>query len=506
MGSPAAVPRAGTGRGPPLYSGGMAVFKRVFPAVASVLGLALGGLAVSAADLQWGAYGALPAGAPAFSIAQDPAAPAVAWAATMGQGLQRTDDGKTWKPVGGGLPARLWRVAIDPSKGPEGQPPMYVGSAGQGLFKSLDNGKSWQGASQGLTTPGARNVRSVAMGVNVLVLGTSDGVYKSADGGKTWQAAGLSGLDISAVAFARFAGPPTIVAAIDGVNNPGSRVVISKDVGASWTPVKQGLPSDVVVSAIAVGPLPAGATQRPLFLAGSAGVFKSDDGGQGWGQLSGLPPQGYGSVVPSPADANVVYVASDGGGAGGGGIWRSVDRGGTWTALPGGIEEKGITALAVGRDNPATILAAAWNPDKAVAPVYQLSDTQAPPQGQPESGVCPEPSCLGNFQVTPSPSPSVSASPGASPSARPCTRATATPRVPSGSAASSSAAPGGGVSPAAATPTVEASPTAIQEPCPSPTPQASPRHTDIPVPLAVGVVLVLAGLLLGSLVVTRLRG
>jgi hypothetical protein len=37
-------------------------------------------------------------------------------------------------------------------------------------------------------------------------------------------------------------------------------------------------------------------------------------------------------------------------------------------------------------------------------------------------------------------------------------------------------------------------------------PGTSPRKPDIPLPLAIGVVLVLAGLLLGSIVVTRLRG
>ena len=473
----------------------MAVFKRVFLVVVSAVLLAATVTVAVAADPQWNAYGTLPLGNAAFGLALDPAAPAGLWAATNGQGLQHTDDGKAWRPAGGvNVPARLWTIQIDPSKGPGGAAPMYLGSAGQGFFKSLDGGRSWQGSVQGLASAGARNVRSIAMGVNTLAIGTSDGVYRSADGGRTWLAAGLAGYDISAIAFARFANPPMLVAGIDGITNPGARVVLSKDLGATWTPVKQGVPADIVVSAIAAGPLPAGGTQRPLFLVGSAGVFKSDDGGQGFGQLTGLPPQGYGALALSPSDPSILYVGSDGGGTGAGGVWRSADRGGTWTALPGGLSEKGITALAVGRDNPTTVVAAASNPDKMLAPVFSLSDTQAPPQGQPEGGVCPEPACLGGTQPVQSPSagPVVTLP---SPASTPCGVAPsplasgAPATAPSASAA---AANGLGVAPA---------------PCPTVTPSPPPAHkTDIPLPLAIGVVLVLAGLLLGSILVTRLRG
>lgn len=476
----------------------MAVFQRVLLAVVSAVLLVGAALPATAADLQWSAYGTLPLGNASFSLAQDPNAPARVWAATMGSGLQRTDDGKTWAPAGN-LPARLWRIAIDPSQGPDGPAPMYVGSAGEGFFKSLDGGKTWQGSTDGLVSPGARNVRAIAMGVNQLLIGTSDGAYKSADGGQTWQAAGLAGYDVSAMAFARYAGPPTVIASIDGVNNPGARVVLTKDAGATWAPIKQGLPPDLVISALAAGPLPNGANQRPLFLAGSAGVFKSDDGGQSWGQLSGLPPQGYGSLALSPADPQIVYVGSDGGGGGNGGVWRSTDRGGNWTQIPNGLAEKGVTAVTAGRDNPATVVVTAWNPDKPLAAVYELSDTQAPPQGKPEDGVCPETSCKGGAIPAVSPAPTANVP---SPSPTPCV----VPAAASPSPRSTSPSAGASALPSASTAPV-ASPAVRLKPCPSPS-QApgGPAHSDIPLPVAVGVVAVLGALLVGSIVVTRLRG
>jgi photosystem II stability/assembly factor-like uncharacterized protein len=477
----------------------MAVFKRVVLAVVSAV-LAAGALQATAADLQWNPYGTLPQGTATFSLAQDPSTPAVVWAATMGVGLRKTTDGKAWTQVAPGtLPPRLWRIAIDPSKGPQGPAPMYVGSAGRGFFKSLDGGKTWQGSTQGLTSAGARNVRSIAMGVNELFIGTSDGAYKSEDGGRTWQAAGLVGYDLSAITFARYTGPPTVIAAIDGVNNPGARVVLTKDLGANWAPLKQGLTPDIVVSAIAAGPVPAGANLRTVFLAANAGVFKSDDGGQTWAQQSGLPAQGYGSLALSSADPNILYVGSDGGGSGSGGVWRSADRGGTWTALPNGLTEKGITAISLGRDNPATLAAAAWNPDKPLAPVYALSDLQAPPQGRPEDGVCPEPSCQGGFQPAPTPTPS--ASPSASPSAASCAPSPSGPASlspsPTGAAPAPSPASSPGPSPSSSGP----------QPCPTPTRGLpAPARADLPLPVAIGVVSVLGVLLVGSILFARLRG
>ncbi|HEV1997987.1 MAG TPA: sialidase family protein, partial [Candidatus Dormibacteraeota bacterium] len=340
---------------------------------------------------------------------------------------------------------------------------------------------------------GARNVRAIAMGVNQLLIGTSDGAYKSADGGKTWQAAGLAGYDISALAFARYAAPPTVIASIDGVSNPGARVVLSKDAGVTWTPIKQGLPADMVISAIAAGPLPNGANQRPLFLAGSAGVFKSDDGGQSWGQLSGLPPQGYGSLAVSAADPQIVYVGGDGGGGGNGGVWRTTDRGGNWTQIINGLTEHGVTAVSTGRDSPATVVAAAWNPDKPLAAIYELTDTQAPPQGKPEDGVCPEISCKGGTIPSISPVPTANAP---TPSATPCVLPAAASPSPRASAAA----------PATAAPAA-ASPAAGLAPCPSPSKTPSGLgHSDIPLPVAVVVVVVLGVLLVGSIVITRLRG
>ena len=418
----------------------MAFFSRVV-AAALLAAASFGAVATaSGADLQWAPYGSLTGNSPAFSLAGDPAAAGTIYAATLGSGLVRTTDGKTWGQVdGNALPKRLWRVVIDASKGPNGgAAPVYVGTSGQGFFKSLDGGGTWQQLSNGLSSAaGAQNVRAIALGRQLIVIGTSDGVYKSTDGGKSWQAMGLQGLDVSAVTFAQYSNPTVILAGIDGTRDAGSRLVRTVDLGANWIPLTQGVPTDLVVTTIAAGPVPSGQNLRPLFVAGSGGVYKSDDGGQDWAQLSGLPPQGFNALVTSPYDSNIVYAASDGGGGGGGGVWRSTDRGASWAAPHRRAQGEVGDGPGPGPQRAGDAGGRRLEPrHPRHLPPYLLNDTQAVPQGQPEGGVCPEPGtdaqCAAlsagasnippafapqNACASPSPSPATSASTPSSPAA-----------------------------------------------------------------------------------------
>jgi photosystem II stability/assembly factor-like uncharacterized protein len=480
----------------------MAVSARIALAVALFTLLAALAPPAAGADLQWAEIAALPATSPVFSLANDPANFGTVYAASMGSGLLRTEDGKSWHDVGGSIvPKRLWRVAIDPAKGPTGDPPIYVGGAGTGLFKSLDGAKSWDNLSKGLTK-GALNVRSIALGRGLILIGTSDGVYKSTDAAKSWQAMGLQGTDVSSVAIAKYNPPLIILAGIDGTNNPGSRLLGTQDLSGNWVALKQGVPSDLVVSAIASGPVHQQDNLRTLFVAGSGGVYKSDDNGQSWGQLAGLPAQGFGSLALSPADPNILYTSSDGGGGSAGGVWRSTDRGGTWTQVSGGLREKAITALSVARNSPATLFAVAWNPDKPAVVAFTLSDTQAQPQGEPEAGLCPE----GNSGCPPL----AASSPGAGSSfpvvlPQPCLSPIITQQTLSPSPGASAA-----VSPPAAAASPSGSPGASPGASPTPscaaTARSSPNHGgDFPLLAALLVLAALVVVVVGRVLLVRRR-
>jgi len=495
----------------------MAYLPRIVAATLVALTAAAGfSPAALGSDKQWTSYGALPGDAPVFGLAISPVQTGTVYAATIGASLAQTDDGVTWHEVSPTLPRRIWKISIDPAPDTLGFEPMYAGSAGEGFWKSLDGGKTWAQMDTGLTGQGALNVRSIALGVHLIVIGTSNGVFKSSDGGAQWQPAGLQGYDISSVAFTQYGlagSTPTALAGVDGLKSPGARLLSSSGLAGKWTPVQQGVPTDMVVSSIASGPVPSGANARPVWVVGSAGVIKSDDGGSTWAQLAGLPnPLGFDAVATSDADPNVAYVVSDGsGGAGqpGGGVWVTVDRGGTWAQLATGLTEHAVTAVAVGRDSPVTSIVATYAPDARSVKLWQYRDAGVAPTGTPEDGFCPEASCAtGNISLPVA----VHGSPeSGAPLVNPCPTPSPTPsRKPSprASGASPSPSPATSPAPAAASASATASPSPSGPPAPNPCVTPSPTSRppaggDLPPWIALGGVGLLLVILVGRLALFR---
>jgi hypothetical protein len=109
------------------------------------------------------------------------------YAGTQGKGIFRSsDNGLSWQPMNHGLGA-AWISAL--ALGPTGS--MYVATQGAGVFRSVDGGVTWKCVlSLGKTTEGY--TVSTASGGEILasvgvccpVLGVS--VFRSRDGGNTW--------------------------------------------------------------------------------------------------------------------------------------------------------------------------------------------------------------------------------------------------------------------------------------------------------------------------------
>jgi len=103
------------------------------------------------------------------------------------KGLFRSEDqGKTWKDLN--LPYNIYSIAIDTKNSPN---VIYVGTDGNGGFKTTDGGKTW--VNTGLGDAGIFIINPSDS--NIIYEGTwcSGGVYRSTDGGKTWT--NLPGLD-----------------------------------------------------------------------------------------------------------------------------------------------------------------------------------------------------------------------------------------------------------------------------------------------------------------------
>src|SRR2546427_1156904 len=104
---------------------------------------------------------------------------------TAGLLFKTTDGGKSWSPIGGGLPntypSRLVSDPLSPTT-------LYAGTKRNGLFKSTNGGKSWSPINAGL--PRAQvEVFSLAIDPGIestLYAGTSGGLFMSVNGGERW--------------------------------------------------------------------------------------------------------------------------------------------------------------------------------------------------------------------------------------------------------------------------------------------------------------------------------
>jgi hypothetical protein len=340
--------------------------------IALAAGLLLNAALVMAADVQWTATGPQQPGLPdhpVWSLAASPQEPAILLAATQGRGVLRSSDsGATWLPTTSGV-ANAWVVRFDPR-----QPAVaYAGTQADGFYKSTDAGKTWTSQSRGLNL----DVRSIDAGTGVIVAGTGQGVFASTDGAATWQSLGLSDLDIAAVALLPKPGGYTIFAGADNGNAGGGYLLKSEGLTGSWALVRSNVPPDAVVASLAVASGPSGGTDPPVLAGTSQGLFRSDDRGVTWSNVSGLPSTDFNLALFNPANPDQIYVGSDGD-QGTGGVFRSLDRGASWNTFGGGLPPRPrVTALALQANNPSHVVAATWNPTTGAAGVYRVADSSA---------------------------------------------------------------------------------------------------------------------------------
>ncbi len=231
----------------------------------------------------------------------------------------------------------------------------YMGTVGGGVWKTEDAGLSWKNISDGFfhsssigaiaIAPSDPNIIYVGTGehaVRGVMTSAGDGIYKSTDAGKTWKHMGLiKSQHISAIKI-HPENPDLVYAAVQGAlygpsNTRG--IYMSEDGGLNWLKVlylgETTGASDLSIDLSNPRILYAGMwdhqrTPWQIRSGGSgSGVYKSTDGGRNWKKYcNGLPDKmGKIGVTVSPANSKVLYANVE---AEEGGVFRSIDGGENW--------------------------------------------------------------------------------------------------------------------------------------------------------------------------------
>jgi len=216
---------------------------------------------------------------------------------------------------------------------------------------------------------------------HVLVATASGGVYRSINAGTTWQSIFDFYGTVSVGDIALFQRDPNIIwigtgeAAVRNSIAWGDGIYKSIDGGGTF--INMGLKNTGQIARVITHPRDKDtvyvAAQGHLWgYSGERGLFKTDNGGKTWKKLSGGLPDdgktGCTELVMDPRDSDTLYCAfwerirspyNFLSGGPNGGIFKTTDKGKTWTKLTNGLPsgDIGRIGLAVSRRNPKVLMA-----------------------------------------------------------------------------------------------------------------------------------------------------
>ena len=283
------------------------------------------------------------------------------WYTAVGSGgiWKTVNSGTTWQPIFDKQAVySTGDVTIDPSNSNI----IWVGtgennggrhiSFGDGVYKSLDGGKTWKNMglkeseriSDIIIHPTDSNTVWVSAQGPLWTSGGERGLYKTIDGGKTWKQVlkpedkwtGVTSLLIdprnpNKLYAATWSRQRTVAAYVG--TGPGAGIHTSDDGGETWTELKSGLPTgNMGKIGLAISPMNPDVLYATIEIDNrKGGFYRSENRGTSWKKMSdevggGTGPHYYQEIFADQHQFDRVYIASN---------YSKVsnDGGKTWTPI-----------------------------------------------------------------------------------------------------------------------------------------------------------------------------
>jgi len=233
-----------------------------------------------------------------------------------------------------------------------------------GIFKSTDQGISWQAINNGLGSLDIFDIDVLSNSNNSLLAATTEGLWFTSDGGETWQPYGpevtigsrtFSRQDERMVSVAILPADPTKIIVVEG-----NDVSLSSDGGNIWEEISGNTWERVVA---------ANTPSQTFYLTSESFINRTDNAGIDWVEGASVGADyDIGSIAVDPGNKDVVYACTGtfsiyrGLIREGFGVYKSTDGSGSWTPINDGLPNTGFesecSAVEVNPSDSANVFVA----------------------------------------------------------------------------------------------------------------------------------------------------